>query len=145
MEQPGGGRYAPACDCHATVAGLRSPTGIRKQVRQVRKPRQECLLAPLWRCHDPSEWKKNGRFFAHLSGRIASIMRGTSGRWRQSAAAPCSARNAVTPTSSLTPVCLSNLDTIATIHSSNCLRRTFHRFLNCFIHCQFLCRSLPCL
>jgi hypothetical protein len=55
MEQPGGGRYAPACDYHATVAGLRSPTGIRKQVRQVRKPRQECLLAPLWRCHDPSE------------------------------------------------------------------------------------------
>jgi hypothetical protein len=46
MEQPVGGRYAPAFDCHATVAGMLSPTLIRKKVRQVRAPRQKCSLAP---------------------------------------------------------------------------------------------------
>ena len=46
MEQPVGGRYAPAFDCHATVAGMLSLTLIRKKVRQVRAPRQKCSLAP---------------------------------------------------------------------------------------------------
>src|SRR5262249_51012742 len=36
--------------------------------------------------------KKNGRFFTYLSGRIASIMQGTSGRCLPSPAVCCSAR-----------------------------------------------------
>jgi hypothetical protein len=48
--------------CHATLAGMLSPILIWTKVRQVREPRQKCLLAPLRRCHDTFEYKKNGRF-----------------------------------------------------------------------------------
>ena len=63
MEQPVGGRYAPAFDCHVTVAGMLSPTLIRKKVRQVRAPRQKCSLAPSGVVTTHPSIRKTGVFF----------------------------------------------------------------------------------
>ena len=60
VEHPVWCGYSSTFHFYPTLPSMLGSALIRKQVRQARKPRQKCPWAPLWRCHDPSEYKKNG-------------------------------------------------------------------------------------